>query len=85
MAQINPDAALAAFRRAYGEAADTGVLLRAHIAELETENERLRAKLAEQELAAAFAGPDPAAMAQALEQQNALAAISDDERSPYSD
>jgi hypothetical protein len=85
MAQISPDAALVAFRRAYGEAADTCVLLRAHIAEVEAENQQLKDLLAEHGLAAALAGPDPAAMAQALEQQNALATGPDDERGPYSD
>lgn len=41
--QISIEAALGAFRRKYGEAADENVLLHARVAELEQENAELRA------------------------------------------
>lgn len=41
--QISIEAALAAFRRKYGEAADENVLLHARVAELEEEIAKLRA------------------------------------------
>jgi phage shock protein A len=40
--QISVEAALEAFRREYGQAADANVLLKARVAELETELEQLR-------------------------------------------
>lgn len=43
MAQISIEAALDAFRRKYGEAADENVLLHARVAELEEEIAGLRA------------------------------------------
>jgi cell division septum initiation protein DivIVA len=41
--QISVDAALDAFRREYGQVADANVLLKARVAELEAEVERLHA------------------------------------------
>lgn len=40
--QISVEAALDAFRREYGQAADANVLLKARVAELEAELEELR-------------------------------------------
>ena len=51
--QISVEAALEAFRREYGQAADANVLLKARVAELEAENQQLR------DGASQPAAPDP--------------------------
>lgn len=43
--QISVEAALEAFRREFGQAADANVLLKARVAELEAENQQLRDRM----------------------------------------